>query len=83
LVRYATGGELPGMLPRLPDEELKVTNSVKDTGHVSGCKLSFSLPLYSHEYPCKMFEKFSNLDVASAGGGGEYVVQVSSFFSLP
>ena len=29
-----------------------------------------------------MFEKFSNLDVDSAGQGGEYTVQVRFFFTI-
>ncbi|KAH6912593.1 trehalase [Coprinopsis sp. MPI-PUGE-AT-0042] len=52
---HATGGELGELLPRLPDEQLNITESVGNSGH--------------------MFEKFSNLDIDSAGRGGEYVVQ--------
>jgi len=52
---HATGGSIPGILPRLSDAELNVTLSVTNTGN--------------------MFEKFSNLDVDSAGQGGEYTVQ--------
>ncbi|KAF7422792.1 hypothetical protein PC9H_010951 [Pleurotus ostreatus] len=51
----ATGGEVPGLVPRLSDAELNVTQSLTNTGN--------------------MFEKFSNLDIDSAGRGGEYVVQ--------
>ncbi|KAL1705785.1 glycoside hydrolase family 37 protein [Schizophyllum commune] len=52
---HATGGSLEGLLPRLSDEELNITNSINNTGN--------------------MFEKFSNLDIDSAGSGGEYTVQ--------
>ncbi|KAG7088886.1 hypothetical protein E1B28_012833 [Marasmius oreades] len=52
---HATGGSIPGILPKLSDAELNVTQSVGNTGN--------------------MFEKFSNLDVDSAGRGGEYTVQ--------
>ncbi|PPQ78725.1 hypothetical protein CVT25_010728 [Psilocybe cyanescens] len=52
---HATGGEIPGVLPRLSDQELNVTLSTNNTGN--------------------MFEKFSNLDIDSAGRGGEYTVQ--------
>ncbi|KAH9480690.1 Trehalase [Psilocybe cubensis] len=53
--RHATGGEIPGILPRLSDQELNVTLSIGNTGN--------------------MFEKFSNVDIDSAGRGGEYTVQ--------
>ncbi|KIM20124.1 glycoside hydrolase family 37 protein [Serendipita vermifera MAFF 305830] len=52
---YATGGELPGLLPRLSNETLNLTSSTDQNGH--------------------LFEKFSALDVDSAGRGGEYAVQ--------
>ncbi|PPQ63598.1 hypothetical protein CVT24_004458 [Panaeolus cyanescens] len=52
---HATGGSIPGVLDRLPDDQLQVTQSVNNTGN--------------------MFEKFSNLDIDSAGRGGEYTVQ--------
>ncbi|KDR82546.1 hypothetical protein GALMADRAFT_220535 [Galerina marginata CBS 339.88] len=52
---HATGGSIPGVLPRLSDQELNVTLSTSNTGN--------------------MFEKFSNLDIDSAGRGGEYTVQ--------
>ncbi|TFK40489.1 trehalase [Crucibulum laeve] len=52
---HATGGSIPGILPRLSDAELGVTQSTTNTGN--------------------MFEKFSNLDIDSAGRGGEYTVQ--------
>ena len=32
--RYATGGEIPGVLPRLSDAELAVTQSQNNTGNV-------------------------------------------------
>lgn len=32
--RHATGGELPGILPRLSDDELNVTLSQNNTGNV-------------------------------------------------
>ncbi|KAF8073583.1 trehalase [Lyophyllum atratum] len=51
----ATGGSIEGVLPKLPAEQLNVTQSVNNTGN--------------------MFEKFSNLDIDSAGRGGEYTVQ--------
>ncbi|GLB38558.1 putative alpha-trehalose glucohydrolase [Lyophyllum shimeji] len=51
----ATGGSIDGVLPKLPADQLNVTQSVNNTGN--------------------MFEKFSNLDVDSAGRGGEYTVQ--------
>ncbi|KAL0960569.1 hypothetical protein HGRIS_005607 [Hohenbuehelia grisea] len=51
----ATGGSVPGLVPRLSDAELNVTQSVNNTGN--------------------MFEKFSNIDIDSAGRGGEYTVQ--------
>lgn len=51
----ATGGSIPGVLPRYSDAELNVTQSVGQNGN--------------------MFEKFSNLDINSAGRGGEYTVQ--------
>ncbi|KAF8955266.1 trehalase [Flammula alnicola] len=52
---HATGGSIPGVLPRLSDAELGVTQSTTNTGN--------------------MFEKFSILDIDSAGRGGEYTVQ--------
>lgn len=52
---YATGGSLPGLLPRLPNSTLQITQSTDQDGH--------------------LFEKFSALDVDSAGRGGEYDVQ--------
>ncbi|KAF8627421.1 hypothetical protein AX17_006236 [Amanita inopinata Kibby_2008] len=52
---YATGGSIPGILPRLSDAELNVTKSISNNGN--------------------MFEKFSIVDVDSAGRGGEYTVQ--------
>ncbi|PFH54014.1 glycoside hydrolase family 37 protein [Amanita thiersii Skay4041] len=52
---YATGGSIQGVLPRLSDPELNVTQSVNNVGN--------------------MFEKFSILDIDSAGRGGEYTVQ--------
>jgi len=52
---YATGGSIPGLLPRLPNSTLEVTDSTDQDGH--------------------LFEKFSALDVDSAGRGGEYAVQ--------
>ncbi|PVF98538.1 trehalase-domain-containing protein [Serendipita vermifera] len=52
---YATGGEIPGLLPRLDNSTLNLTQSVDQDGH--------------------LFEKFSALDVDSAGRGGEYAVQ--------
>ncbi|KAG8810577.1 hypothetical protein FRC17_002869 [Serendipita sp. 399] len=52
---YATGGSIPNLLPRLPNETLALTQSTDQTGH--------------------LFEKFSALDVDSAGRGGEYAVQ--------
>ena len=35
LYRYATGGSIPGVLPRLSDAELNVTSSIESSGHVS------------------------------------------------
>jgi len=52
---YATGGSIPGLLPRLSNATLNVTGATGDDGH--------------------LFEKFSALDVDSAGRGGEYAVQ--------
>jgi alpha,alpha-trehalase len=52
---HATGGEIPGIVPKLSSDELNVTQSQNNTGN--------------------MFEKFSNLDIDSAGRGGEYTVQ--------
>lgn len=33
--RRATGGSIPGVVPRLSDAELNVTQSVNNTGNVS------------------------------------------------
>ncbi|KXN82841.1 Trehalase [Leucoagaricus sp. SymC.cos] len=52
---HATGGSIEGILPRLSDAELNVTQSINNNGN--------------------MFEKFSSIDVDSAGRGGEYTVQ--------
>ncbi|KAF5382427.1 hypothetical protein D9615_002774 [Tricholomella constricta] len=52
---HATGGSIEGLVPRLSDDQLSITNSISNTGN--------------------MFEKFSNLDIDSAGRGGEYTVQ--------
>jgi len=52
---YATGGSLPGLLPRLPDTTLNITHSIGQNGH--------------------LFEKFSAVDIAASGSGGEYVTQ--------
>ena len=51
----ATGGSIQGLVPRLSDAELNVTQSTTNTGN--------------------MFEKFSIVDIDSAGRGGEYTVQ--------
>ena len=32
--RHATGGSIPGLLPRLSDQELNVTQSINNTGNV-------------------------------------------------
>jgi len=32
--RYATGGSIPGVLPRLSDQALSLSNSVGNTGNV-------------------------------------------------
>ncbi|KAG5645457.1 hypothetical protein DXG03_006002 [Asterophora parasitica] len=53
--RHATGGSIEGLVPRLPDNQLNVTDSITNTGNI--------------------FEKFSNLEIDSAGRGGEYTVQ--------
>ena len=77
--RQATGGSIPNILPRLSDSALNVTQSINNTGNVSGfvgilyCML---IVLFIRQ----MFEKFSNLDVDSAGQGGEYTVQVRFLF---
>lgn len=34
MLRHATGGEIPNLLPRLSPEELNVTLSVNNTGNV-------------------------------------------------
>jgi hypothetical protein len=34
LIRYATGGSISGLLPRRPNNELNVTNSINNTGNV-------------------------------------------------
>ncbi|EJD54439.1 glycoside hydrolase family 37 protein [Auricularia subglabra TFB-10046 SS5] len=52
---HATGGSLQGLVDRLPDDQLKVTESTQLQG--------------------QMFEKFSLVDIDSAGRGGEYTVQ--------
>lgn len=52
---YATGGSIPGLLPRLNNATLNLTVSTGQNGN--------------------LFEKFSALDVDSAGRGGEYTVQ--------
>lgn len=52
----ATGGSIPGLVPRLSDQELNVTKSITNNG--------------------MMFEKFSVIDIDSAGRGGEYTVQL-------
>lgn len=53
---HATGGELgDGVLDRLPDDQLNVTASIGQKGH--------------------MYEKYSLVDMDSAGRGGEYTVQ--------
>jgi hypothetical protein len=35
LLRHATGGSIPNLLPRLPDNQLNVTLSINNTGNVS------------------------------------------------
>ncbi|KZV96509.1 glycoside hydrolase family 37 protein [Exidia glandulosa HHB12029] len=52
---HATGGSLNGLVDRLPDDQLNVTQSTGLQG--------------------QMFEKFSLVDIDSAGRGGEYTVQ--------
>jgi len=37
-LRHATGGQIPGVLPRLSDAELNVTLSQNNTGNVSGAR---------------------------------------------
>ncbi len=32
--RYSTGGSIPGLLSRLPQEDLGVSNSIDDTGNM-------------------------------------------------
>lgn len=34
LNRHATGGSIPGLLPRLSDAQLNVTQSINNNGHV-------------------------------------------------
>jgi alpha,alpha-trehalase len=93
--RHATGGSIPGLLPRLPDDQLNVTLSINNTGIVSlacfACYALFCHPCVFVNSPflslAQMFEKFSVQDVDAAGRGGEYTVQVclpslTSFFSF-
>ena len=40
--RHATGGSIPGVLDRLSDEELNVTQSVNNTGNVRQGIYNFS-----------------------------------------
>ena len=44
---HATGGEIPGLLPRLSDQELNVTQSVNNTGNVR-LSLSVTAHVSSH-----------------------------------
>ena len=44
---HATGGEIPGLLPRLSDQELNVTQSVNNTGNV---RLSLSVTAHVSSY---------------------------------
>lgn len=89
LCRHATGGEIPGVLPRLSDAELGVTQSTTNTGNVRsltsavqrGCGVFACFACFAHHMSVQMFEKFSNTDIDSAGRGGEYTVQVSGAFA--
>ena len=78
--RQATGGSIPNLLPRLSDAELNVTQSINNTGNVSVVLMDFicvfNINKLINDIFLQMFEKFSNLDVDSAGQGGEYTVQV-------
>ena len=77
--RLATGGSIPNLLPRLSDAELNVTQSINNTGNVSVVFMDFICVFNINKLIndiLQMFEKFSNLDVDSAGQGGEYTVQV-------
>ena len=40
-LRHATGGQIPGVLPRLSDAELNVTLSQNNTGNVSDARTHF------------------------------------------
>lgn len=42
LSRHATGGSIPGILPRLSDQELNVTLSQNNTGNVSLSRVKLS-----------------------------------------
>ena len=42
-LRHATGGQIPGVLPRLSDAELNVTLSQNNTGNVSDSRTHVSV----------------------------------------
>ena len=42
-LRHATGGQIPGVLPRLSDAELNVTLSQNNTGNVSDARTHISV----------------------------------------
>ena len=54
LNRHATGGSIPGVLPRLPDAQLNVTQSINNHGNV-GCPKKLIVLVIS--------SKISSLDV--------------------
>ncbi|KAF7365668.1 Trehalase [Mycena venus] len=70
---HATGGEIPGLLPRLSDAELNVTQSANNTGNVR-IVLSVSPHLPTH-MPCRCLKSSRSRTSTRRGGGGEYTVQ--------
>lgn len=76
-IRQATGGSIPGVIPRLSDAELNVTQSINNTGNVSTLIL-FSVCDLTYDPFAQMFEKLNTVDVDSSGSGGKL-----SSFDLP
>jgi alpha,alpha-trehalase len=74
--RHATGGSISGLLPRLSDQQLNVSQSINNTGNVRYSPFNASaLCAQSLIVILQMFEKFSTRDIDSGGRGGEYTVQ--------
>src|SRR6266481_1990360 len=65
--RYATGGSIPGLLPRLSDQQLNVSQSINNTGNVRHSSHPFHFidaQFYLPPYRCSRNSRLVTLIVA-------------------